>query len=170
MGNKQKAINSQSLDIRQGAICLLGRSLVGLLRDHLPNMGSSGGGLLSNEVARTGGGEGEGGVGHPHLFCEVGKARAVFTQRHRLIYTPQIKPLSKGGATDVRHNYQAHKHHRAYWKPLQFYDLVADPSEQTNLFERPLRTTGRAEHAPELTRLRALLSDQLATCRGVTTR
>ena len=48
------------------------------------------------------------------LFCEVGQSRAVFTSRYRLLYAPRIKPIAKGGATDVSKNYQAHKHHAAY--------------------------------------------------------
>ena len=87
---------------------------------------------------------------HTHLFCEVGRSRAVFTPHHRLIYSPSIKPISKGGSTDVRHNYQAHKHHASYWRPLQFYDLVADPTEQVNLLDD-------AEHAAERARLSGLL-------------
>lgn len=67
------------------------------------------------------------------LFCEVGHARAAFTSSHRLIYNPRIKPLAKGGTTDVKKNYGAHRHHRSYWRPLQFYDLLADAGEQRNL-------------------------------------
>ena len=67
------------------------------------------------------------------LFCEVGQSRAVFTSRYRLLYAPRIKPISKGGTTDPRHNYQANKHHASYWRPLQLYDLAADASEQRNL-------------------------------------
>ena len=74
--------------------------------------------------------------GTPHaraLFCEVGRSRAVFTSRYRLIYSPRVKPLSKGGTTDPAHNYQSHRHHAAYWRPLQLYDLHSDAAEQHNL-------------------------------------
>lgn len=74
--------------------------------------------------------------GTPHervLFCEVGQSRAVSTSRYRLIYAPRIKPIAKGGTTDPQHNYQANKHHAGYWRPLQMYDLAADPAEQRNL-------------------------------------
>lgn len=74
-----------------------------------------------------------GGVDMRTLFCEVGRSRAAFTSRFRLIYSPRIRPLSKGGTTDVRNNYGSHKHHASYWRPLQFYDLRADPGEQRNL-------------------------------------
>ena len=30
---------------------------------------------------------------HAHLFCEIGQSRAVFTERARLLYAPQIFPL-----------------------------------------------------------------------------
>ena len=64
------------------------------------------------------------------LFCEVGQSRAAFTSRYRLLYAPRIKPIAKGGSTDVAKNYQSHRHHAGYWRPLQLYDLLADPSEQ----------------------------------------
>ena len=70
---------------------------------------------------------------HAHLFCEIGQSRAVFTERARLLYAPQLKPLAKGGSTDTRNNYQAHRHHPAYWRPLQLYDLGADADEMVNL-------------------------------------
>ena len=91
------------------------------------------------------------------LFCEVGQSRAVFTQQLRLIYAPQIKPIAKGGSTDLRQNYQAHRHHRAYWRPLQLYDLLADPEEQRNVIEDPA-------YRPQLVRFRALLRAQLDAC------
>ena len=50
-----------------------------------------------------------------------------------MIYSPRIKPIAKGGSTDVSKNYQSHKHHAAYWRPLQLHDLAADPAEQINL-------------------------------------
>ena len=91
---------------------------------------------------------------HAHLFCEIGQSRAVFTERARLLYAPQIKPLAKGGSTDTRNNYQAHRHHPAYWRPLQLYDLGADADEQVNLANDTAR-------APLLAEMRALLRGRM---------
>ena len=91
---------------------------------------------------------------HAHLFCEIGQSRAVFTERARLLYAPQIKPLAKGGSTDTRNNYQAHRHHPAYWRPLQLYDLGADADEQVNLANDSAR-------APLLAEMRALLRGRM---------
>ena len=117
-----------------------GRSLARLL------LASAGGAVHSESAsgrASTKVSEGAHGVyeaawqhGSPHartLFCEVGQARAVFTSRYRLIYAPRIKPLTKGGTTNTRNNYQVHRHHAAYWRPLQMYDLLTDAAEQRNL-------------------------------------
>jgi hypothetical protein len=59
--------------------------------------------------------------------------RACAALADRLIYAPRIKPISKGGTTDVSKNYQAHKHHLAYWRPLQLYDAASDTAEQHSL-------------------------------------
>ncbi|KAL1503726.1 hypothetical protein AB1Y20_012198 [Prymnesium parvum] len=96
------------------------------------------------------------------LFCEVGQSRAAFTQSTRLIYSPQIKPISKGGSTDLRHNYQAHRHHPAYWRPLQLYDLLADPKEQINLFDEP-------EYRERRVFLSTLLQAQVDVCHKIAT-
>ena len=90
--------------------------------------------------------------GTPHaraLFCEVGRSRAVFTSRYRLIYSPRVKPLSKGGTTDPAHNYQSHRHHAAYWRPLQLYDLQNDAAEQHNLILPVERTALSLSSADE---------------------
>ena len=60
----------------------------------------------------------------------------------------------KGGSTDTRNNYQAHRHHPAYWRPLQLYDLGADADEQVNLANDTAR-------APLLAEMRALLRARL---------
>ena len=97
------------------------------------------------------------------LFCEVRQSRAVFTSRYRLRYAPRIKPLNKGGTTDTRHNYQAHRHHASYWRPLQMYDLLNDPTEQRNLISQTEREALRMSAAEQkewreaLWRLQALL-------------
>ena len=101
------------------------------------------------------------------LFCEVGRSRAAFTSRYRLIYSPRIKPMSKGGTTDVRNNYGSHKHHASYWRPLQLYDLRADPTEQRNLVvpsERAALNLSQADEAAvvaELHRLQGWLKSHL---------
>ena len=96
---------------------------------------------------------------HSHLYCEVGQMRSVFSNSWRLIYAPQVKPISKGGSTDVRTNYAVHKHHRSYWKPLQLYNVAVDPTEQTNLINE-------SAHAETLVRLRGLLQQHMAdACR-----
>ena len=66
-----------------------------------------------------------------------------------LIYSPQIKPKAKGGATDVSRNYQAHRHHTAYWRPLQLYDLQADSAEQHNLINPAERAAANLSSAAE---------------------
>ena len=108
--------------------------------------------------------------GTPHeriLFCEVGEARAVSTSRYRLLYAPRIKPIAKGGTTDPRHNYQVNKHHAAYWRPLQLYDLQADGAEQRNLMapaERAalnLSGTELLNLRVEITRLQGRLRNHL---------
>ena len=91
------------------------------------------------------------------LFCEVGESRAVFTSRYRLLYAPRIKPVAKGGVTDVRHNYQAHRHHSAYWRPLQLYHLASDPTEQRNLIN-PAERAALNLSAAGLRELRETLS------------
>jgi len=97
---------------------------------------------------------------HSHLYCEVGQMRAVFSEGWRLIYAPQIKPIAKGGTTDVRTNYGVNKHHPAYWRPLQLYNLLNDPTEQVNLINE---TTA----AGELAKLRELLQSHMTdACRG----
>ena len=101
------------------------------------------------------------------LYCEVGQSRAAFTSRYRLIYSPRIKPQAKGGTTVVGRNYQAHKHHAAYWRPLQLYDLQADQTEQLNLInpaERDKLSMSPAELRAlrsELTRLQQALRSHL---------
>ena len=111
--------------------------------------------LLAQAVMR---GVGETEV-HSHLYCEVGQMRAVFNDRWRLIYAPQIKPIAKGGSTDPKTNYQVHKHHKSYWKPLQLYDLRSDPTEQVNLIDE-------AAHAAQLAKLRTLLQRHMSdACR-----
>ena len=101
------------------------------------------------------------------LYCEVGQSRAVFTSRYRLLYSPRIKPLAKGGTTDLRHNYQSNRHHTSYWRPLQLYDVSLDPNEQHNLMKSTERTllniTGDRERAvmKDLSELRALLKEHL---------
>ena len=111
--------------------------------------------LLAQAVVR---GVGETEV-HSHLYCEVGQMRAVFSDSWRLIYAPQIKPIAKGGSTDPKTNYQVNKHHKSYWKPLQLYDLRADPTEQVNLIDE-------AAHAAQLAKLRSLLQRHMSdACR-----
>ena len=101
-----------------------------------PTLNPGGGALSPAQRSLIAGWQGGWAHGSDHqrvLFCEVGEARAAFTSRLRLLYAPRIRPISKGGATDPRHNYQANKHHASYWKPLQLYDLEADAQEQRNL-------------------------------------
>ena len=96
---------------------------------------------------------------HTHLYCEVGQMRAVFSTDWRLIYAPQIRPVAKGGSTDVRTNYGVNKHHPAYWRPLQLYNLQRDPTEQSNLINESA-VTGT------LARLRGLLHSHMSdACR-----
>ena len=101
------------------------------------------------------------------LFCEVGQSRSAFTSRYRLIWSPRIKPIDKGGTTDVTKNYQSHKHHTSYWRPLQFYDLVSDPEEQHNLLipaERAalnMSSSDQRHFKAELTRLQEALKSHL---------
>ena len=108
--------------------------------------------------------------GTPHervIFCEVGQSRAVSTSRYRLLYAPRIKPIAKGGTTDPRRNYQANKHHVAYWRPLQLYDLAADANEQRNLLAPAERAALNMSHAEQRSvhettaRLQALLRAHL---------
>ena len=60
-------------------------------------------------------------------------ARLPLIWADRFIYSPRIKPIAKGGSTDVSKNYQSHRHHVHYWRPLQLYDLASDTGEQRNL-------------------------------------
>ena len=64
-------------------------------------------------------------------------------------------------------NYQSHKHHTSYWRPLQFYDLVSDPEEQHNLLipaERAalnMSSSDQRHFKTELTRLQEALKSHL---------
>jgi arylsulfatase A-like enzyme len=126
----------------------------------------------ANDVSVYEGGWAHGTSHERILFCEIGSSRAVFTTRYRLIYSPRIKPIAKGGTTDVRRNYQANKHHAAYWRPLQLYDLLADASEQRNLINPTDRAASNMSHADEqslmlqLARLQELLSVHLGAKRA----
>ena len=97
---------------------------------------------------------------HSHLYCEVGQMRAVFNEGWRLIYAPQIKPIAKGGTTNMKTNYGVNKHHSAYWRPLQLYNLLKDPTEQVNLINE-------TSAAGELAKLRDLLQSHMTdACRS----
>ena len=86
--------------------------------------------------------------------------RAVFSEGWRLIYAPQIKPIAKGGTTDVKTNYGVNKHHPAYSRPLQLYNLLKDPTEQVNLINE---SYAAGEHA----KLRSLLQSHMTdACRA----
>ena len=59
----------------------------------------------------------------------------------------------------MRNNYGSHKHHASYWRPLQLYDLRADPSEQRNLVvpsERAALNLSQADEAAVVAELQRL--------------
>ncbi|EOD24135.1 hypothetical protein EMIHUDRAFT_238963 [Emiliania huxleyi CCMP1516] len=71
------------------------------------------------------------------ILCEVGRSRAAFDGAYRLLYAPHLAGRNAstltGGAWSVESAYPAHRHHEAYWRALQLYDVAADPAEAHDL-------------------------------------